>query len=143
MASNKTPATLPDDWFLSLKPPVRRLAEEAREVLRATAPSLREEIKWGMPWYSKEEYVVCLMSTGKRVNLGFWRGVDLPDPKGLLEGSGKGMRHVKLPEVAAVRSVAVRQLIRAAVALDSAGKAPLTPKSPSPVRARSRKPSRR
>ena len=30
------------------------------------------------------------------VNLGFFHGVDLPDPHGLLEGTGKRMRHVKL-----------------------------------------------
>ena len=34
------------------------------------------------------------------VNLGFFRGADLPDEYGLLEGSGRYMRHVKLrPEV--------------------------------------------
>ena len=30
------------------------------------------------------------------VNVGFFRGADLPDPAHLLEGTGKFMRHVKL-----------------------------------------------
>jgi hypothetical protein len=30
------------------------------------------------------------------VNLGFFRGTDLPDPQGLLEGTGARMRHVKV-----------------------------------------------
>jgi hypothetical protein len=30
------------------------------------------------------------------VNVGFYRGADLADPAGLLEGTGKRMRHVKL-----------------------------------------------
>ena len=30
------------------------------------------------------------------VNVGFFRGAELADPAGLLEGSGKSMRHVKL-----------------------------------------------
>lgn len=30
------------------------------------------------------------------INLGFFYGADLPDTKGLLEGSGKRMRHIKL-----------------------------------------------
>ena len=29
-------------------------------------------------------------------NVGFFHGVDLPDPAGLLQGTGKRMRHVKL-----------------------------------------------
>lgn len=32
----------------------------------------------------------------KHVNLGIWGGADLPDPAGLLEGSGKAHRHVKV-----------------------------------------------
>jgi hypothetical protein len=28
--------------------------------------------------------------------IGFFRGAEIPDPKGLLEGTGKMMRHVKL-----------------------------------------------
>ena len=34
------------------------------------------------------------------VNLGFYRGTDLPDPDDLLEGSGKKLRHVKIRPVA-------------------------------------------
>jgi hypothetical protein len=30
------------------------------------------------------------------VNVGFFHGNELPDPQGLLEGTGKFMRHVKL-----------------------------------------------
>jgi hypothetical protein len=30
------------------------------------------------------------------VNVGFFRGAELADPKGILEGTGKFMRHVKL-----------------------------------------------
>lgn len=33
---------------------------------------------------------------GAHVNVGFFRGAELADPDGLLEGSGRFMRHVKL-----------------------------------------------
>ena len=35
----------------------------------------------------------------KWVNLGFYQGVDLADPTGLLEGTGAKMRHVKIRSV--------------------------------------------
>ena len=45
------------------------------------------------------------------VNVGFFQGAELSDPAGLLEGSGKYMRHVKLKPGAAVNSAALRKLI--------------------------------
>ena len=51
-----------------------------------------------------------------RVNLGFWHGADVPDPEGLLEGTGKRLRHVKVRSVAEAERPAVRALIEAALA---------------------------
>ena len=48
------------------------------------------------------------------VNLGFYRGVDLPDPDALLEGTGARMRHVKVRTVDEARRPAVRSLVVAA-----------------------------
>ncbi|MBI5671023.1 MAG: DUF1801 domain-containing protein [Chloroflexi bacterium] len=47
------------------------------------------------------------------VNLGFARGVSLPDPAGLLEGTGKKARHVKLRTAEDVDNLAVRELLEA------------------------------
>ena len=49
------------------------------------------------------------------VNLGFYHGASLPDPKGLLEGTGKNLRHVKIREAAGVRDPAIAELLRAAI----------------------------
>jgi len=48
------------------------------------------------------------------VNLGFYYGADLPDPEGLLQGTGKLLRHVKIREPKAIRSRALRRLLEAA-----------------------------
>jgi hypothetical protein len=45
------------------------------------------------------------------VNVGFFYGAELPDPAGLLEGSGKRMRHVKLKPGVPVNSAALSRLI--------------------------------
>lgn len=50
------------------------------------------------------------------INVGFFRGVDLPDPSGLLEGTGRIMRHVKLRPGAAIDAAALSALITAAYA---------------------------
>ena len=52
----------------------------------------------------------------RHVNLGFNRGVALPDPTGALMGSGSAIRHVKIDDGARLRAPAVAALVRAAVA---------------------------
>ncbi|MDQ6891087.1 MAG: DUF1801 domain-containing protein [Acidobacteriota bacterium] len=49
------------------------------------------------------------------VNLGFVRAVDLSDPAGLLEGTGKLHRHVKLRSIAEVDSQELRTLVQDAM----------------------------
>jgi len=50
------------------------------------------------------------------VNLGFYKGVDLPDPANLLEGTGKKLRHIKVRSLAGAERVELRSLIKEALA---------------------------
>ncbi|HYX28548.1 MAG TPA: DUF1801 domain-containing protein [Pyrinomonadaceae bacterium] len=50
------------------------------------------------------------------VNVGFFRGAELYDPSGLLEGTGKFMRHVKLKPERQINERALTKLIEAAYA---------------------------
>ena len=60
------------------------------------------------------EHCACIALHSKHVNLGFYAGATLDDPAGLLEGSGKQLRHVKLYALADARRPALRALIGAA-----------------------------
>ena len=48
------------------------------------------------------------------VNVGFFLGAELPDPGGLLEGTGKFMRHVKIRPGREIDAAALAALIRVA-----------------------------
>jgi hypothetical protein len=50
------------------------------------------------------------------VNVGFFRGAEIADPEGLLEGTGRFMRHVKLRPAEDVDANALRGLIHTAYA---------------------------
>ena len=52
----------------------------------------------------------------KHVNVGFFQGAELGDPTGILEGTGKHMRHVKVKPGVAVDSAGLGALIGAAYA---------------------------
>src|SRR5256885_13823953 len=70
---------------------------------------------------------ICLMVVYRdHVNLMFPRGVDLKDPRGLLEGTGKAMRHVKMLTPENTQRPGVRDLIRHAQKRSGLGK-PATP----------------
>ena len=48
------------------------------------------------------------------VNVGFFRGAELPDPAHVLQGSGKLMRHVKLRPGSATDAASLSKLIETA-----------------------------
>ena len=60
-----------------------------------------------------EDYVYIVLCT-KWVNPGFYAGADFPDPEGLRQGTGAKLRHVKVRDVAAADTPAIRALIKAA-----------------------------
>ncbi|MHB9028408.1 MAG: DUF1801 domain-containing protein [Candidatus Latescibacterota bacterium] len=67
--------------------------------------------------YKSTVCVIIPLKAG--VNLGFPRGVDLPDPSGLLTGTGKRARHVRLSEMAQAASPAVGALLEASAGITS------------------------
>ena len=56
-----------------------------------------------------------IMAHKKWVNLGFYHGAHLPDPNGLLDGTGKNLRHVKVHTLEAAQQPAITALIQAAL----------------------------
>ncbi len=94
-----------------------------REIILSIHPDAVEVVRLGDraatyglgPKKMIEGYTYILPHTSW-VNLGFFRGADLPDPDGLLEGTGKKLRHVKIRSVEAAENPAVRTLIEAALA---------------------------
>ena len=60
--------------------------------------------------------VVSLATNSKGIGLHFYRGATLPDPHGILQGSGNQNRFVRLTGCAALSSPEVRELLDAAEA---------------------------
>ena len=87
------------------------------EVMRGCGDDVRELLHDGHPTACVEGAGFAYVNAFRaHVNVGFFRGAQIPDPEGLLEGSGKLMRHVKLGPERAVGAGALERLIRAAYA---------------------------
>ena len=112
-----------DDVFGAVEPKVRAIAQTLRELVLSGLPDAVEvprkgdrAVSYGVGEKKMSESHCYLQPQKGRVNLGFWHGAALPDPGGLLEGTGKALRHVKIRDEATARSPAVRALIGAALA---------------------------
>jgi len=109
-----------DKFVAGVDPPLRPIVVALRETVREAAPELREEIFMGIPTYSLRGFVCYIAPYTRHVNLGFHRGAHLSNPPSILEGTGKGLRHVKIRTPAEARARALRALLRKAVANDAA-----------------------
>src|SRR5687767_11205747 len=104
-----------DDYVASLQGWRRETATALRQIAREAAPDARESIKWGQPVYELNGPFAWMKAHKSTVNFGFWRGADLADPQGLLEGEGDRMRHIKVKEGAPPPADELRRLIAEAV----------------------------
>lgn len=110
-----------EDAVANAGPHARELAHQLRTLVAAVMPEV-VEVPWprmrmasyGVGPKKKSEHF-CYISVQKEdVNLGFYYGAELPDPEALLQGTGKLLRHVKIREPHAIRSRALRQLLKLA-----------------------------
>jgi hypothetical protein len=62
------------------------------------------------------EHYAYIGVQGSHVNLGFYHGASLSDPDGLLEGTGKKLRHIKIRSVADASRAGVTELLLQAIA---------------------------
>lgn len=107
---------------------VRTLAVKTRRLVLDILPDADEKTYWGWSntWYGtsdKNADAIFTISPQKAyVSLYFLRGTELSDPDGLLEGSGKKLRHVKIRDAADLKTVSLRKLMKSALRLARKGK---------------------
>lgn len=85
------------------------------KVMRACGDDVRELLHDGHPTACVGDAAYAYVNAFKaHVNVGFFRGAEIADPKGLLEGTGKFMRHVKIRPGRDVDGTALTKLIETA-----------------------------
>ena len=82
------------------------------EVMRKGGDDVRELLHDGHPTACVADAAFAYVNAfTAHVNVGFFRGAEIADPEGLLEGTGKYMRHVKLRPESHVNAAALTKLI--------------------------------
>lgn len=123
--TNSTPIDERFEQILSARShDVAAIARRVRDLVRETLTDAievpnhgQEGIGFGVNQYGHDGWGVGVISVAKNwVSLGFLRGAHLPDPHGIVEGTGRNVRHVKLRSTQAFeeRRDALVSLLRAA-----------------------------
>lgn len=75
----------------------QRLIDALARLVKKSAPEFEPIVKWGQGcWTLDGSPRVYIHAEPDHVQFGFYSGASLEDPEGLLVGSGKHVRHVKV-----------------------------------------------
>ena len=124
-----------DDYLDDQPAKNRTIIRALRRFVKRVEPGLEESVKWGNGCWVKEKTPKGKAAKGKTVKgktaegkvpvsyvysapdyvqLGFFRGSSLKDPRGLLEGNGQYVRHIKVRKASDIDEDAFTALLRQA-----------------------------
>jgi hypothetical protein len=102
-------------WMHEHSDQLGAIAQHWFEIMRACGDDVRELLHDGHPTACVADAAFGYVNAFKaHVNVGFFLGAEIADPEGLLEGTGKFMRHVKLRPERDFNAMALMKLIETA-----------------------------
>lgn len=104
-----------DVWLRERHGQLGAIARIWFEFMRNRGKDVRELLHDGHPTACVGDAAFAYVNAFRsHVNVGFFLGAELPDPNGMLEGTGKFMRHVKLKPGTELDANALQNLVNAA-----------------------------
>jgi len=104
-----------DEYLVAQSPKNQAIIRALRRFVKRIEPELSEAVKWGNGcWIGTKGPVAYVYSDTNFVQFGFFKGSPLNDPKGLLEGKGQYVRHIKVRNRSAIDEAAFSALLRQA-----------------------------
>lgn len=106
-----------DAYFEALDDGKRAIALALKSRIEALGEGLTVKLAWGYPCWSGQARIISIIAHKHHCNLQLWSGARLASRFAEIEGTGKGLRHVKVrgPEAVDARLDAI---IAAAIDLD-------------------------
>ena len=104
-------------WMREHSGELGAIAQRWFDVMRDCGDDVKELLHDGHPTACVGDAAFAYVNAFKaHVNVGFFRGAEIADPQGLLEGTGRFMRHVKLGPAREVDAATLAKLIETAYA---------------------------
>ncbi|MCW6666151.1 DUF1801 domain-containing protein [Aerococcaceae bacterium NML190938] len=92
---NQKVKNLMDDWQFA-NPALYEIANSVRTIILQMEDTVDEEVKYGGILFAAPEPFCGIFVYKQHVSVEFSQGAEIVDPYNLLEGKGKGRRHLKL-----------------------------------------------
>lgn len=97
-----------EEYIKKQNSPQKEIVQKLRATILKVLPTVKEEVKMGVPWYAGKFYIVALKD---HVNLGFSvQGLSEAE-KNLFEGKGSMMRHLKFYSLKDVDEAKIVKLV--------------------------------
>jgi hypothetical protein len=107
------------DEYVAKSGNMKGVLKGLRALVKKTIAGCEEYVNpWKIPSFDSNGTVCGFMTGKEHVTFIFLRGAALPDPEGLLEGTGKSVRHVKVRTAADVKKPGLKKLIVEAAKLN-------------------------
>jgi hypothetical protein len=109
------------DEYLKTKvlPQHRGIISALRALMAECAPQAQEVILYGSPAWKGNKALAIVSPSKTHITFAFDRGAEFEDAHGLLAGTGKRTRHVKIKSLETMNQDALRDYIAQAMRLDS------------------------
>lgn len=107
-----------DIYTFQLPQPQQEIVQRLRAFITDHYPELTETLKWHVPIYSLNttNHLLGIQVFKRHVNLNFFKGAQLHDPRQILAGSGKQVRHVTFYTINNIDGSALKALIDQTIA---------------------------
>lgn len=100
-----------DKLISKFDPKRKKLVEVLQKIVKKAIPQASEVVKWGKPTYViGKKNIAWILPYKNHVDLGFFQGARLKSP--LLEGTGKGLRHIKIRTVEDIKETEFAKLLK-------------------------------
>lgn len=104
-----------DRWLEARRPELAAIARRWFDVMRGCGDDVTELLHDGHPTACVEDGAFGYVNVfSSHVNIGFFHGATLDDPRRMLQGDGRFMRHVKASPASLPDEAALKALIEAA-----------------------------
>ena len=98
-----------NEYIKKQKSPQKEILQKVREIFQKTLPNCEEKMGWGVVTFGAGKFYIAAMKN--RVHVGFAITGLNKDEVSLFEGSGKTMRHIKIPTLENVNEETLVKLI--------------------------------
>ena len=99
-----------DEYIQKQKSPQKEILQKVRKIFQKTLPSCEEKMTWGVVTFAGGKFYIAAMKN--RVHVGFAiTGLNKEEIR-LFEGSGKTMRHIKIPSLEDIDEKILVKLIK-------------------------------